>query len=68
MSKTTTTIDEHVSHEPNKSGCCGGEHGKDKKVPLDQKEKAVSPEYDKREPVQHAHGDSCGCGSGKANK
>jgi hypothetical protein len=66
MSKTTTTIDEHV--EPSKAGCCGGEHGKDKKVPLAQKGQAVPSNDDKHEPAQQAHSSSCGCGSGNAKK
>ncbi|MGO4684589.1 hypothetical protein [Hyphomicrobium sp. 2TAF46] len=67
MSKTTPAH-EHVPHEPEKAGCCGGEHGKGKKAAPTLKEQPVPSEHDKLEPAQHAHSGSCGCGSSKANK
>ena len=68
MSKTTNTLEEHVSHKLNQTGCCGGEHGKDRKVPLAQKGQAVPPKDEKHEQAHHAHSSSCGCGSGNAKK
>ena len=67
MSQTTTNTG-HTSPDAKKSDCCGGGHGTDNKVPHAAKAHAVTSADDKHEPAQKAHGGSCGCGSGKANK
>jgi hypothetical protein len=73
MSKTSETSNQNTSHSkstdaPKKSGCCGGDHDTDKKVPSVEIAQAVASDKHKHEPEHHSHGGSCGCGSDNAKK
>ena len=62
----TKVTNEHATHAPKKTGCCGGDHTKDQKAT--QKEQANPSGGRKHEHVHQSRGDSGCCGSGKANK
>lgn len=61
----TKVTNENVSHEPKKTGCCGGAHAKDEKVQPVQKEIANPRGDRKREHAHHADGGSCCCGAAR---
>ncbi len=67
MSKSAVTT-EQASHNPKKTGCCGGDHGKDEKAPPAQKGQAIPIGAHNHEHAGHSAGESDCCGGSKKKK